>query len=196
MGLVHRGQEIGCWFMQAAENLLIRYCCETDHLSGDLAEVGVWRGDSSAVILRHTSHGLLYMYDTFCGMPVSMCSQYDYHKPGSFGDTSLSVAMKAISAWSDRVLVRVGIFPETADDGLFRFVHIDCDQYLSTKAALEWFAPRIVQGGIILLDDHLCSTTPGAKKAADEFISANSLYWIENVGTRGVLRHSHEEALK
>lgn len=51
-----------------------------------------------------------------------------------------------------------------------RFVHLDLDLYAPTKAALEFFWPRLVPGGVLLFHDYGCSLFPGVKKAADEFL--------------------------
>lgn len=65
-----------------------------------------------------------------------------------------------------------GIFPGSAahlKDTEFAFVHIDTDFYLSVKACLEWFWPRLLPGGIIVLDDYLWSNCPGVQQALNEF---------------------------
>ncbi|MGN6532890.1 MAG: TylF/MycF/NovP-related O-methyltransferase, partial [Ginsengibacter sp.] len=65
-----------------------------------------------------------------------------------------------------------GIFPESAQQysGLnFSFVHIDTDFYLSVKACLQWFWPRLISGGIMVLDDYLWPGCPGVGQAYNDF---------------------------
>ena len=47
-------------------------------------------------------------------------------------------------------------------------LNIDVDVYEPTKTALEFLYPRVVKGGIIVLDDY-CSIFPGANTAVEEY---------------------------
>lgn len=60
----------------------------------------------------------------------------------------------------------------------FSFVHIDVDLYYPIKESLEFFYPRIISGGIIVLDDYGCLVFPGAKKAVDEFVAGKADFFI------------------
>ena len=65
------------------------------------------------------------------------------------------------------------MFPETAaavEDRTFSVVHIDSDTYSSYVAAFDFFVPRLVPGGWIVLDDYGFTTCPGATRATDEFL--------------------------
>ena len=50
----------------------------------------------------------------------------------------------------------------------FAVVNIDLDLYEPTKAALEHLFPRVVRGGVVILDDY--EGFPGAKRAVDEYL--------------------------
>lgn len=52
-------------------------------------------------------------------------------------------------------------------------LHIDVDIYEPTNTILEYFYPRVVRGGIIVLDDY--GSFPGETKAVDDFISTTNL---------------------
>lgn len=177
--------------------VLIRACCRrVEVLDGDLAEVGVWRGDSAVAILTHCATGRLYLYDTFCGMPAEMTLPREYHRPGVFGDTSLQLVKQKVSVWQDRVSYRTGVFPATADAEVrLKFCHVDCDQYLSTKAAIEWATQRLLPGGLILCDDYGCSSTPGAGQAINEWMAKHPQWVLSRHGSRGLVRHITTEAL-
>ena len=54
-------------------------------------------------------------------------------------------------------------------DKKFQFIHLDVDLYKPTKDSLNFFYPKLVQGGILVCDDYNYSTFPGAKKALDDF---------------------------
>jgi O-methyltransferase len=61
------------------------------------------------------------------------------------------------------------VFNEIPEDKVFSFVHVDVDLYDSVNDALDYFWPRLVDGGMMLFDDYGFDTTPGAKKAIDEW---------------------------
>jgi len=55
----------------------------------------------------------------------------------------------------------------------YGLVHIDVDVYPITRFCLEHFAPKLVAGGTIVVDDYGFKTCPGAKQAVDEFAAAH-----------------------
>lgn len=68
-----------------------------------------------------------------------------------------------------------GYFPETAaqlpDKGSYCLVHIDCDLYNPVRAAMEYFYPRLVPGGFLLVHDYSSLHWDGAEEAVDEFFA-------------------------
>ncbi|HXX56061.1 MAG TPA: TylF/MycF/NovP-related O-methyltransferase, partial [Methanoregula sp.] len=61
----------------------------------------------------------------------------------------------------------------------FSFVHIDVDLYQPIRDSLEFFYPRMIPGGIIVLDDYGYLGFPGAKKATDEFIKNRPDFFLD-----------------
>lgn len=55
-------------------------------------------------------------------------------------------------------------------------LHIDVDLFEPTKISLEIFFPRLVKGGVLILDDY--GAFPGANKAIEEYFK-NEKYVIE-----------------
>ena len=171
-----------------------KYVKQTENLEGLIAEIGVYKGGTALLIRKTAVTKGIFLYDTFNGMPI-VDDERDLHHTGDFGDTSLdhilSIFTKYASANIFRtatgamfptfngengyVSVEKGIFPSGVnvamiDDALFSFVHIDVDIYQSVKDCLEFFYPRMVQGGIICVDDYNAPSCPGAKLAFDEFM--------------------------
>jgi hypothetical protein len=65
-----------------------------------------------------------------------------------------------------------GVFNLTksdVDDHWFCFAHFDADTYSDATEFLDFFYPRLVEGGNILLDDYEWEATPGVAHAANEF---------------------------
>lgn len=140
-------------------------------LPGDTAELGVYKGGSALLIAATLPDADCYLFDTFDGMPVA--DEIDVHKTGEFADTSLE-AVKALLADCKNAQFRVGLFPETAkglESKSFKLVHIDGDQYQTTRDALEFFYPRMVEGGVMLFDDYEWQNCPGVAQAVREFLA-------------------------
>lgn len=171
------------------KELIAKCCQEVAGIEGDAVEIGVHQGDSASLICETLAPSTVYLFDTFTGMPAEMITEgIDYHTKNDFRDTSLQAVKKRLEKYDNAVIVP-GIFPHTAEmSPRLRFVHIDCDLYLSTKAALEWCWPLLVDGGVILDDDYQCWSCGGAKKAVDEFVSSHPEASVEVVSRRAIIR--------
>ena len=80
--------------------------------------------------------------------------------------------------WKPRVKLIEGDVEESAarfvqdEPGVrFSLVHLDCDLYTPTKAALEAFWPRLSRGGVMMFDEYAISDWPGETRAVDEFFA-------------------------
>lgn len=131
--------------------------------AGHVAEVGVYKGGSAILFYQvaEANEKKTHLFDTFEGMPYK--DEIDIIPEGSFADTSV----EKVRSIMPNAIFHVGFFPRTAPDDLneFSFVHIDCDQYQTCKAAIEYFWPRMVSGGVMAWDDY---PFPGIKKAIHE----------------------------
>lgn len=135
--------------------------------SAAFAEVGVYRGGVAwhlAALARQRGISL-HLFDTFTGIPERDV-QDTKHGIGEFGDTSLDAVRNAIPD----AIFHVGVFPATLppDLGPLAFVHVDCDQYAATRAAIRLLYPLLIPGGVMLFDDYDC--VPGARQAVDEMM--------------------------
>ena len=75
-------------------------------------------------------------------------------------------------------------FPE-ASDRSFILVHIDLDLYDPIRDSIEFFYPRLVEGGIMVFDDYGLSQFPGTKLAVDEAVKSMSPSFFYEVPTGG-----------
>ena len=119
-----------------------------EEIPGALAEVGVWRGETSAFLHRIAPGRRLYLFDTFEGFPARdlPTGQTD----GRFRDTS-ATAVRARVGDSDDVVLKAGYVPDTLaeipPEERFAFVLLDLDLYDPTLASLEFFYPACRRGG-------------------------------------------------
>ena len=144
-------------------------------IKGSVAEGGVFQGDFAKEINRLFPEKTLYLFDTFSGFDkrdVELdrkfnCSSSDaYH----FAETSIVSLLQKLP-YPEVCEVRKGYFPETAEgiEDTFCFVNLDFDLYLPTLAGLEFFYPRMVAGGVILVHDFFNTDYMGVKKAIEDF---------------------------
>ena len=152
-------------------------------LDGDLIECGVFRGGSLVEIARmaQTTKPAKRVFgaDTFEGHPFDSPEDLPednklVHHRGLFaGNSYARVAdMLAQNGLTNTTLLK-GKLEETLpklSDRAFCFAHLDLDLYLSTKQALDFIAPRLVSGGVLVLDDYGAFDAPGVEKAVAELI--------------------------
>ena len=164
---------------------------ENEGIPGDFAELGVWKGNSAAVLAEFAarSQRRLFLFDTFSGFDLRDLVGQDQEHAKKFADTSLDYVRETVGH-ADRTTYLKGFFPETVTDEVrqasFALVHIDCDLYAPMKAALEFFYPRMPGGGMLILHDYNSGTWAGGTQAIDEFRAATGEFvslWPDKSGT-------------
>lgn len=138
-------------------------------LEGMVADCGVYKGGTSLILRRLAPDKELHLFDTWAGTPWDdpMC----HHKKGEW--LASLKDCKALVGEDHKIYYHEGMFPLTADaNGKYCFVYVDMDTYQSTIAAIVFFWPRMVQGGILMFDDYDWMPCAGVKKAVDESFTA------------------------
>lgn len=129
-------------------------------VSGDIAEVGVFRGGSSWFLSQAVKHFSgaevdLHAFDTFTGHP-SVTKHDPFHTAGRFSETTLADVQHYLAPLPS-VTLHAGDVLETLRHHApprLRLVHIDTDLYEPTLACLNYFAERTSPGGVIVVDDY------------------------------------------
>ena len=146
------------------------------HLPGDIADLGCYKGGTSWLMKRVAPDKTLHVFDTFAGNPHDdpLC----HHKVGEW-----AVSLEEVKNVVGDAEFHPGVFPESAafsgnhytagNLGNFCFVYVDMDTYQSTRAAIDFFWPRLPPGGAMVFDDYEWEPCAGVAKAVDEFFSAN-----------------------
>lgn len=137
-------------------------------LAGEMAEVGVYQGCSARLISLASGGRPLHLFDTFAGLPEPGDAERPFLRQHQY--RSCIDAVRDFMADRPEVSFHQGLFPDTAApvaDRRFSFVHLDVDLKAGTRACLEFFYPRMVQGGIIMTHDY--SFLDGVKEAFTEF---------------------------
>lgn len=158
--------KLACWAAQQALKL-----------EGDFVECGTNRGSLNAAILEYVdwlsqkNDRRFYMFDTFSGLVDSMVSDadmgaYNYRYVPCYEET------RDYFAKYPGVTLVQGVVPEslsTVKIDKVAYLSIDMNCAAPEKAALEYFWPRLVSGGVILLDDYGWRGYENQKRVHDDF---------------------------
>jgi predicted O-methyltransferase YrrM len=166
---------------------------------GAFVECGVAKGGST-MAMAYTLIELgaadrdLYLYDTFEGMP-----EPEEVDRGRYGESAARSWRKGQErsggAWIrhgvDEVRANVAAtgypqarlrfikgkveetLPEEAPPGAIALLRLDTDWHASTKAELDYLYPKLVRGGILIVDDYF--RWQGARKAVDDYVAEHRL---------------------
>jgi hypothetical protein len=142
-------------------------------LTGDIAELGVYKGNTGLLLatLARKRGVTAYLFDTYRGFSCEDLQGIDADKGPAFSDTSLTAVQSLVG--NENVRYIQGHFPQSTSelpaDLRFCLVHIDCDLYSPFAAALQYFYPRMIRGGFLVMHDYGGLYWEGAEKAIDEF---------------------------
>jgi O-methyltransferase len=165
-------------------------------IKGDFVECGVWRGGNSILAASIwsplESQRSVFLFDTFSGM--TRPSEYDVKiSSKQEGVATVSpVETNDGSAWCFASIedVRANLMAFGIDPNMVRLVRgdvcetlditenlperisvlrLDTDWYESTKKELDVLYPRLVSGGILIVDDY--GHWAGSKRAVDEYFA-------------------------
>lgn len=145
-------------------------------LDGDFVECGVNRGGLSRAVVEQLDWGTMpktfYLLDTFQGFdpryPPQELEHWDY-------EDSYEAVCRTFAPFSNVTIIR-GPVPDTLDQvaaDRIAFLHIDMNAVVPERAALEFFWPKLVPGGILLLDDYGHRGHEVQQRAHDEFAHQN-----------------------
>jgi O-methyltransferase len=162
---------------------LISFEIKKKGLPGNLAEVGVYKGKFARYINEFFPGRKLYLFDTFEGFDQRDTAEErsKNYSPGTqdFSDTSVASVLKQMPI-PDHCIPVKGFFPESAKgiDDSFVLVSLDADLYDPIYAGLNFFFPRLVNGGYILIHDFNNDNYKGARKAVEQFCSEQNINFV------------------
>jgi O-methyltransferase len=151
----------------------------TAHLDLPAVEVGTFRGGSAALLSQALTaftgaQRELHVVDTFEGHLDSTFTEHDPElQRGKFRSVGYEDVREYLAAFPG-VCVYKGDAASVVSgwpDRQYCLVHIDVDLYRPTLECLEYFGPRLAEGGIIVLDDYEAATCPGVSRAAREYLT-------------------------
>lgn len=188
-----------------------------NQIAGDIVECGVWKGGSMSAVARSlkalsTGDRTLWMYDTYEGMSEPTENDVDFN--GHSADQMLADADLDQSEARDSIWCRCGLetvkqtlretdYPESmlrfvkgkVEDTLpleapetIALLRLDTDWYESTRCELEILFPKLVPGGVLIIDDY--GHWQGCRKAVDEYFAKHNvkmfLHRVDYTGRLGI----------
>ena len=181
-------------------------------IAGDIVECGVWKGGSIMAIAKtllalKSYDKELYLFDTFEGMPRPTEFDISYNDKLAIKHFEERKIDNNSSDWSRIELdeVKNNVFSTGYNKEKFHFIkgkvedtiqknspetisilRLDTDWYESTRHELIHLFPRLVKGGVIIIDDY--GFWKGAKKAVDQYFEENNISILLNrIDTTGVI---------
>jgi O-methyltransferase len=162
-------------------------------IEGDFVECGVWRGGNSViaagVFKAMKSDRFVWLFDTFAGMTAPTDADVNFR--GEIAEKKFKASQRAghndwcyapleevtanfekVGMLSDRIKFVKGDVARTLANtaslpSRISVLRLDTDWYESTKAELEVLFPRLINGGILIIDDY--GHWGGARKAVDDY---------------------------
>ena len=167
-----------------------------EQIPGAFVELGVYKGDSAAVLHHMDPDRPFHLFDTFNGFTAGdlACETGEAatYTSDNFADTSVETVLKKI-AGNHHIIIHQGYFPETASGfgSQIALVNMDLDLYNPTRAGLEFFCPLLSPGGVIFIHDYN-HKWPGIIRAVDEFVMTipeSLVYLPDQDGTVMIVRN-------
>ena len=156
-----------------------------EEIPGDIAELGVFRGDFAALLNSAFTGRTIHLFDTFEGFDsrdISTEKEYGFSraKTGDFSETAEETVLSKLP-YPEMSVFHKGYFPDTfagCENLRFAFVSIDADLYAPTAAALPLFYDRLSPGGVLLIHDVNSTQFLGAGKAVEDFCHEQGLLYM------------------
>lgn len=172
--------------LYSAVNHLVRL-----EVPGHFVECGVWQGGSAMMmacaLMQKSQQRQIWLYDTFAGMTEPTDADLDFAGQAAakkwqskqVGDgnqwcrAGLELVRKNMASTDyveDLIRYVEGPVERTLLENIpdqIALLRLDTDWYESTKVELEVLYPRLVVGGVLIVDDY--GHWQGARRAVDEY---------------------------
>jgi hypothetical protein len=170
----------------------------TNGIEGDFVECGTWKGGSvmcmqKKLIELNQADRKFWVFDTYEGMPEPDDLDKNFKQTSAQQlmneeekEKSLTWAYSNYEETTGNILstgypkekinfvkgLVENTIPQTPIDKI-AILRLDTDWYSSTKFELEHLYPKLVKGGVLIIDDY--GHWEGCKKAVDEYFTNNNI---------------------
>lgn len=162
--------------------IILELLRSTADISGDVVELGCYRGDTSLLLERELERNparkRLWIYDSFEGLPAK--SSFDSSVAGdNFKQGELFVTKREVVERFKKSGLRVPRirknFFENLDPGIdlpseISFAFLDGDLYQSIKTSFNLIWDKLSDGAVVVVHDYNNPELPGVTRAVDEWL--------------------------
>lgn len=157
----------------------VRHAVEFTDKDLPMVECGVCDGLTAYFVLNELhgldSHATVHLYDAWAPMKSEYLLESEQDWSGNYSNISMDRVKKNLSEF-DNVVYHQGYIPESLNNepsspSKISYLSIDLNSVIPTVAALEYFFPKLVRGGVIIFDDYGFIGYGPTKKAVDEFFA-------------------------
>lgn len=143
-------------------------------INGNVAELGVFRGEFAQYVNAAFPDRKCYLFDTFEGFRESELTD-DFEEADAqnvfrdfFKETTIDMVLDKM-IYPNNVVIKRGFFPDSLDglEDNYCFVSLDADLEETLFQGLKYFYPRLNQGGYIMMHDY--NVLKGAHKSIDRY---------------------------
>lgn len=166
-------------------------------IKGDFVNCGIWKGGSAmAAALAYNKmeyQPTLWLYDTYEGMTEPGEKDICLWKKGRFiGEGQVAISLDEVKRnmkiinYKGKIHYIKGDVRQTLDKIVpekIAFLYLDTDFYDSTKKELEVLYDKVVDGGIVCVDDY--GSWGGSRDATNEFCNERNIH-INKIDKDGV----------
>ena len=164
-------------------------------LEGDFVDCGVYSGFSPRAICHFVDFEKLnktyYLMDTFAGLDDRYSTEYELQRNKKLGYTAVDLYEQVKETFKDyKTKIIKGAIPDTlpqADCEKVAFLSIDMNTEKPEIDALEYFWPKMVSGGIIVLDDYGYPGCLNQKLAHDKFAASKGVMVLSMPTCQGLI---------
>ena len=170
-------------------------------LDGDFVECGVNRAFLSTSVIESINFKSMkdknfYLVDTYCGIVEDLLTDEDRAAHWNEYPDVYDFVVDSFKDF-DNVHVIKGAVPDilpSVPAEKVAYLSIDMNCVAPERAALEYFWPKMVTGGLIIIDDYLFRGHEAQKKSADEFAESVGARILSMPTGQGLLIKSEERA--
>lgn len=163
-------------------------------LEGDYVECGVNKAFLSMSVMHYINFKQMkdrkfYLFDTYSGLVPEQVTKEDVAARRNYYADCYEFVKESFHDYSNVVIVK-GIVPDsldTVDIEKVAYLSIDMNCTLPEIAALRYFWPKMVRGGMVILDDYGFSGHEAQKNGADEFAAENSVEILQLPTGQGLI---------
>ena len=163
---------------------------------GDFVECGVNTGAYAKAIITYMdfnfSEKTFFLFDTFDGLDMNQVSEEELVSGVNRYVDKYKGTLESVKKTfdGDRVCIIPGIVPDTlsqCESPQIAFLSIDMNCVAPEIAALTYFYPKMVKGGIIVLDDYGFPKHIHQKRAFDRFAAEHRISILSLPTGQGII---------